>query len=168
MEVTRARVCSITVRALRIVKMTIAIFMMLSTAFLAEARHMLVWSQEKMYDRADLVIVARPASTQETAEKWTLQHIAPAVRVIGLSTEFDILLVKKGDGSLKKAVLHHYRIADPKQSKLNGPNLVSFDPKEHTRFLLFLRREADGRYSPVSGQTDPAMDAVVKLGSISE
>jgi len=50
----------------------------------------------------------------------------------------------------------------------NGPSLASFDAKEHTRYLLFLHREADGRYSPVSGQTDPAFFSAVKLEGIAQ
>ncbi len=129
---------------------------------------MRTWSYQELYDQADLVVIAKPVSTQETAEKSTLPNIAPAVRVIGLSTEFDISLLMKGDKSVKKAVLHHYRLADPKQLMMNGPNLACFDPKQPTRFLLFLHREADGRYSPVSGQTDPTLFSVLKLEGVAE
>jgi hypothetical protein len=140
-----------------------AIFLILTTAFLAQARLMRTWSYQELYDQADLVIIAKPVSTKETAEKATLPNIAPDVHVVGLSTEFEISLVVKGDKSVKKATLHHYRLADPKQLMMNGPSLASFDPKQHTRFLLFLRRETDGRYSPVSGQTDPTLFSVLKL-----
>jgi hypothetical protein len=88
--------------------------------------------------------------------------------VVGLSTEFEISVVMKGDKSAKKATLHHYRLADPKELMMNGPNLVSFGPKEHARFLLFLHREADGRYAPVSGQTDPSLFSVLKLDGMAE
>jgi hypothetical protein len=50
----------------------------------------------------------------------------------------------------------------------NGPNLATFDPGQHHRFLLFLRREADGRYCPVSGQTDPTLFSVVKLEGVAQ
>ncbi len=40
-----------------------------------------------------------------------------------------------------------------------APELVAFDPDEKKQYLLFLKRESDGRYSAVVGQTDPA-DAV--------
>ena len=73
------------------------------------------------------------------------------------------VLVMKGDKSAKKMTLHHYRLTDPKQLMFNGPTLASFDPKQVAQFLLFLHREADGRYSPVSGQTDPASISAVEL-----
>jgi hypothetical protein len=116
-----------------------------------------------MYEQADLVVIAYPLSTQDTEEQSLLPNIAPDVHVIGLSTKFEISLVLKGEKSLKKLVLHHYRLANPNELMINGPSLASFDPKENSRFMLFLRRESDGRYSPVSGQTDPTLFSVVKL-----
>ena len=126
------------------------------------------WSYQELYDQSDLVVIAKPISTQDTTEKATLPNISPDVHVIGLSTEFDISLVMKGDNISKKTTLHHFLLADPKQLMINGPRLASFDPKQHTRYLLFLHREADGRYSPVSGQTDPASVSIVKLEGIAQ
>jgi hypothetical protein len=73
----------------------------------------------------------------------------------GVETEFTILTVLKGDATLQKFVLHHYREAEPEQVSLNGPGLPSFEPKRQKAVLLFLKRAADGRYTAVSGQTDP-------------
>jgi hypothetical protein len=151
----------------KIITITLLIF---STICVAQARLMTPWSYQELYDKADLVIIAKPISTQDTAEKTTLPNIAPDVHVVGLSTEFEISVVMKGDKNLKKITLHHYRLADPNEQFDNGPNLVSFDlPKNQsisTRFLLFLRLEKDGRYAPVSGRTDPALFSVLKLGGI--
>jgi len=121
------------------------------------------WSYQELYDQADLVVIAKPISTQDTTEAAVLPNIAPDVHVVGLSTEFEISVVMKGDKSLKKCVLHHYRLANPKELMMNGPMLAAFDPKQYTRYLIFLHREDDGRYSPVSGQTDPATFSVLKL-----
>ena len=137
--------------------------LILTAALLAQARGMRSWSYQELYDQADLVVIAKPISTQDTAEKAVLPNFSPDLHVVGLSTAFDISVVMKGDKSLKKCVLHHYRLANPKEMRDNGPMLASFDPKQHTRFLLFLHREADGRYSPVSGQTDPTLFSVQKL-----
>src|SRR5689334_4304386 len=126
-------------------KKIIAAFLILATVLLAQARLMKSWSYQELYDQSDLVVIAKPISTQDTTEKATLPNIAPDVRVVGLSTEFDVSLVMKGDKSVKKTTLHHYRLADPKQLLINGPNLAAFDPRQPTRYLLFLQREADGR-----------------------
>lgn len=143
-------------------KRTIAVFLMFATALWAEARLMRNWSYQELYDTADLVVVAKPTSTQDTSEKAVLPNISPDVHVVGIATEFAISVVMKGDKSMKKITLHHYRLADPKPM-MNAPMLVSVDPKEPLHFLLFLRRESDGRYAPVSGQTDPALFSVLKL-----
>ena len=110
------------------------------------------------------MIIAKPISTKDTSEKTTIPDIVPDIQLIGLSTEFKISLVMKGDKSMKKATLHHYRFANPDEEPINGPRFVSFDPRQQpsTWFLLFLHLESDGRYSPVSGQTDPVI-SVLKL-----
>jgi len=51
-------------------------------------------------------------------------------------------------------VFHHLRELENKPS-FNRPGLVTFDAKDKKRFLLFLKRESDGRYAPLTGQTDP-------------
>jgi hypothetical protein len=139
------------------------VLMLLAAALLAQARLVSSWSFQKLHDQADLVVIAKYISTKDTAEQAVLPNITPDNHVIGLSSEFDIEVVMKGDESLKKLVLHHYRLA-PNQVFENGPDLASFDSKHHaTRYLLFLRRESDGRYAPVSGQTDPARDSILRL-----
>jgi hypothetical protein len=150
---------------MKIITVTLLI---LATICVAHARPFTLWSYQELYDKADLVIIAKPISIQDTVEKTTLSDI-PDVHVVGLSTEFKIRVVMKGDKSLKKATLHHYRIADPKEELINGPRLISFDPKQQlsTRFLLFLHLERDGRYSPVAGQTDPGI-SVLKLTGAAE
>jgi hypothetical protein len=82
-------------------------------------------------------------------------------------------MVMKGDKSLNKLVLHHYRLRnppldDPNAVLVNGPLLASFNPKQNTRFLLFLHRQSDGRYSPVSGQYDPAGFSIVKIDGLAQ
>jgi hypothetical protein len=142
---------------------TIAI-LMLATTFLAQARLVRLWPSQELFDQADLVVIAKPVATQDTSEQAVLPDITPDVHVVGLSTDFDVSVVMKGDKSTKKLVLHHYRLANPKELMLDGPSLASFDSKAHSQFLLFLHRESDGRYSPVSGQTDPAIFSILKVG----
>lgn len=149
-------------------KNIIPVFLILATALAAQARLMKNWSYKELYDQSDLVVIAKSISNQDTGEKAKLPNISPDVHVFGVSTEFDVSLVMKGDKSVKKVTLHHYRLADPKQLMINGPSLATFDPTQHTRYLLFLHRDDDGRYSPVSGQTDPAMFSVLKLEGVAQ
>jgi hypothetical protein len=131
---------------------------------LAHARLTKLWTYQELHDQADLIVIAKHISTTNTTEQAILPNIAPDVHVIGLSSEFDVEAVMKGDATLKKLVLHHYRLADTKELMDNGPDLASFDTDHYnTRYLLFLHREPDGRYAPVSGQTDPAQVSILRL-----
>lgn len=133
-----------------------------ATTFVADARLIHIRTFREMDKAADIIVVAKPFSTNDTAERTILSY----VHVVGLSSEFEVSLVLKGDNSLKKLVVHHYRLANrDQQIGGNGgaPNLVAFDPKESTRYLLFLQREPDGRYAPLD-QFDPAWTSILALG----
>ena len=127
-----------------------------------QAREMLAWTYQELFDKADLVAIGRPISTTETKEESNLSDIFPNVAVVGLSTNFELGLVMKGENSTRKIVLHHYRVRDSEILE-NGPFLAAFDPKQNASFLLFLKREADGRYAPVTGQTDPMIQSISKV-----
>jgi hypothetical protein len=58
---------------------------------------------------------------------------------------------------VKDFVLYHMRQPKPNASRPNGPQFISFDPKSQQRYLIFLRREADGRFVSVTGQLDAAV-----------
>lgn len=139
-----------------------SLLVLAATTLVANARLINSRSFRKLDKRADIIVVAKPVSTKDIAEQIDLPHISPAVHVVGLSSEFEVSIVLKGDNSLKKLVVHHYRLKDPDPLMINAPNLASFDPKESTRYLLFLQREADGRYAPVD-QVDPRATSMLKL-----
>jgi hypothetical protein len=115
---------------------------------------------QEMFDKAELVVIARVAQSKDTPERSRLLDL----EVVGVTTEFTTRLTLKGDPSVKKFDLHHYRLAsDRDENVANGPNLVFFR-FPHPPFLLFLVKEKDGRYAPVGGQTDPAGLSVLELG----
>lgn len=126
------------------------------------ARIVYTWTYQEMFDKADLVVIARYVSTKDTRERTTLEDIEPPIQGIGLVSEFESRLVLKGPKDITKFRLHHYRIENP-ELIANGPRLVTIEPGRHPTFLLFLIKERDGRYAPVSGQTDPAAFSVVEL-----
>src|SRR5438105_3197359 len=66
-------------------------------------------SYREMFDKADLVVIARAISARDTPERQTIL----GVPVIGVNTEFEARLVLKGDATVRKFVLHHYRLANP-------------------------------------------------------
>jgi hypothetical protein len=145
-------------------KTTFTVLLTVAVALLAHGRPFRAWSFQELTDQADLVVIAKPISTTNTTEHSVLPNTgSPGVRVVGVNTEFEVLVALKGDKSLKTLVLHHCRLANPEEHLVNGPSLVSFDPKQPNRFLLFLHKDPDGRYSPVSGQTDASSVSVYKL-----
>lgn len=143
--------------------MTIAItsfLILVATTFVADAREINSRTFRELDKTADIIVVAKPVSTKDTDEQTNLFSFKPPVPVVGLSSEFEVGLVLKGDSSLKKLVVHHYRRAD--HPGWNEFNLASFDPKDSTNYLLFLKREPDGRYAPLD-QVDPAWTSILKL-----
>jgi hypothetical protein len=125
------------------------------------------WTFQEMFAKSDLVVIATPIWTKDTGEHNLLPGISPSTRVLGLSTEFEVRLVLKGNTKIKTFVLYHYRLEHDEPS-VNGPALVTFNSKQWMSFLLFLVREPDGRYAPVTGQTDPGYFSIMELKSEAE
>jgi hypothetical protein len=135
------------------------------------------WSYEDLFAKSDFVVIASPLTRpRDTSEHTTLENISPPVPVIGVNTEFKTLLALKGPKP-QRFVLHHYRESrkpDPNKVILGGPDLLDFEgPKDSSgsvfsgkRYLLFLVREGDGRFAPVSGQQNPRGISVQELGGV--
>ena len=141
-------------------KISLSILLILLLSPMAFARFHENWDYDKMTKQADVIVIAiAEVATHDTAERTTFPNCfdaadgspAPAV---GVETTFKVLSVLKGDMKAEIFVFHHLR--DPQTIPANnGPCVVSFEPKEKKTFILFLKRESDGRYSSVTGQTDP-------------
>jgi hypothetical protein len=126
----------------------------------AHGRITRAWRYQEMFDKADLVVIGRVVTTRNTDEHSTLLGL----KVIGVVTDVRAHLVLKGNSSIKTFRLHHYTLESPhdEETIANGPNLIKFS-REHSPCLLFLVKERDGRYAPVTGQEDPALHAVLEL-----
>ena len=118
---------------------------------------MKVWTYDELKTNATLIVIATPVLVMITGERTNLA--GSHVEGTGVETSFSVLAVFKGDYGTNVLVLHHYTVG---QRGRNGsifsdsdPRLVSFEPKDKKRYLMFLKKEADGRYIPVSGQYDP-------------
>jgi ankyrin repeat protein len=131
-----------------------------ATTFMADARAINPPDLRKIDQTVDIIAIAKPVSTTDTDEQTNLPHISPDVHVIGLSSVFEVVFVLKGDTNLTKLVVHHYRLAN--SNEWAGVALASFNPKESTNYLMFLKREWDGRYAPYD-QVDPAETSILKL-----
>jgi hypothetical protein len=127
------------------------------------ARLMPHYSYQQLLDKSDLVVIATPTTkTADTKERsfFNLSIVEPngkqtPIPSIGVETKFDIEVVLKGKPLVGKIVLHHFREGPHRLTATGpGPLVISFDPSDiqHRRsYLLFLVREADGRYGPTAG-----------------
>lgn len=141
----------------------ILLILMFSASGVMDARIVKPWTYQEMFGKADLVVVAEVLSTKDTGERSALQDLEPHVDVIGIVTEFKSRLILKGSQNVKAFQLHHYRFqSEDDKLTADGPDLVELSG-QHQVFLLFLVKERDGRYAPVTGQTDPASFAVLEL-----
>jgi hypothetical protein len=135
-------------------------------AFEADARLMQVATFDTLNDKATLIVIATPTKVVETSELVALPNIETvytdgrheAVMGKGVETSFKVLTVLKGDRDIKQLVLHHYALASAPGG--GDPLLVSFKPGGKKQFLMFLQKEADGRYVAVTGQTDPQLSII--------
>jgi hypothetical protein len=125
-----------------------------------------------MVAKSDLVAIARPTESRDTGERKIDRNVKPAVSVAGVVTECDALYVLKGP-KLKQFTLHHFREVNPRPPKaahglekiVMGPQIgIAFDQSKGSHhYLMFLIREADGRYAPFDGQTDVVGISVQEL-----
>ncbi|SRR6266568_6712958 len=125
------------------------------------ARVVRIWSHQELLEESDLVVIATPTTNNDTNEHIDLPGF-DGQRVIGVNTTFTASGVLKGDKALKDFVLHHYRPSPGGMIVPNGPTFVYFavsvKPSALPRtYILFLHREADGRYAPAVGQADPGL-----------
>jgi hypothetical protein len=130
---------------------------------------------QEMFDKADLVVIGTARKTKDTIERKKLididvdaSHAMPSDElqdeVIGVETEFATRVILKGPKDVKKFLLHHYRLSVEKDRWGYGaPNLIEIPGERHGTFLMFLSREKDGRYAPVTGQFDPAVLSVFEI-----
>ena len=145
----------------------------LAAAGVCPGRPVPAWSYEKLVAGADLVVIATPTATRDTKEPAVVPGVNRAgpdgqpapVAAVGVETTFKVEAVLKGEAKdLKEFVLYHLREPDAQAPAPNGPMMVKFDVKAPHKYLLFLKREAGGRYVSVTGQTDPAI-GVKDLGT---
>ena len=160
----------------RIFTKTIAALFALSA--MASASKIEQWPYGKLHEEADIVAVARAVSTVPSGDKWEAAGFEKD-RFKGVETTLELAHAFKGKPADSFKLLH-FQYKDPSASCNDGPGLVSFltgarpnDGRQgggesmpeiqgdSPEYLLFLKKRADGRFEPVSGQVDP--DASVRM-----
>jgi hypothetical protein len=138
-------------------KKTIPIVILLvALSITAFARFFRVWTAAEMQKASDLIVVGTVSQVRDLNETNTV--LWPGWRFPGVETSFTVSKVLKGDFTNHTVVLHHYRfdhVIPP-----NCPCFVILSPTNTNQFLLYLVRDGTARFAPVSGQLDPAADAV--------
>jgi hypothetical protein len=145
-------------------RIAIALTLLLTAAGDVDGRLLDSWTYQQLFDKAGLVVIAGATVTRDTPEGAAPSQFPRGLKVMGLATTLRVGGVLKGDHNLREVVVHHYRVVDIPPGLTNGPIVVSFDPSARSQYLLFLTREPDGRYAPVTGQVDPAQ-CIFKLES---
>jgi hypothetical protein len=139
----------------------IALTLLLMLPFPSSAWISTRWTYQAMYEKADLIVIAKPLSISQSDEMTSLPNVGPKMRFFELNTAFAVSIALKGT-TPKKLELRHVKLANPEQFALAGPSLVQFDPAQRHSYLMFLSLDPGGSYSPVTGQTDAAA-AIIKL-----
>lgn len=157
---------------------TVVVFLVICSVVRVDARLMPVLDYRTQFADSDVVVIAIPAAaTKDTNEHSVFdglisidsQQRAHPVESVGVETPFRVSVVLKGDAKLQSFTLHHCREATRagRVFSANGPTLVSFTTQSESAqphaYLMFLKRERDGRYGPTGGQVDPATFAVFPL-----
>jgi hypothetical protein len=132
----------------------LTLFILLYAALTTQARILAVWTYESLKTNATLIVIATPVKVTMTERRGPIGD----TKLVGneIETTFESRTIFKGELRTNTFVLRHFSEAIPKQfGSDSDPRLVSFEPKDQKRYLMFLRKEGEGRYIAVSGQYDP-------------
>lgn len=156
----------------------LAVMLVLSVPVVSSADLRKKWTQKELLKEAEVAVIATPIEVEETKDVVNLRKLrGNDVDVVRLETKFKINLVLKGDVDAgKEIVISHFKIKKINESVVeNPPQLVEFRVKvisiqfekerkvvEPPDYLLYLKKDKDGRYVPVSGDYH-APDSVFEL-----
>jgi hypothetical protein len=160
----------------------VAIGFVLAVVRAADAQIGYLWTMDELEAKADLVVIVELRDTKDTGRQTNHPGLRPALPVIEMQSEFEVLAVLKEnarDKSLPSAAgsrlrVRYYRYDwdqwrrdHPPQPGLPPPGVVNtgstlnFTAGEGP-YLLFLAKGSDGLYEPLSGHTFPT-DSVYLL-----
>ncbi len=134
------------------------------------------WPYDKLFEKADLVVIAQPLKTEAADDKPPEHHWS--YEFVGENTKLKVIHTLKGKVEGKEIQVLHFKFGKLKKGIdpdsldavviIDGPSLVSFRTKAvlatvgeervvlgAPEYLLFLKKMKDGRYEPLSGHIDP-------------
>jgi hypothetical protein len=120
------------------------------------------WSYERLFKKADLVVIARPTANERRSERLVLKD--QQVTLGRVVSTFSINHRLKSNCEEKIKVFHFEVIEFHNTFPLGSPSLVQFRDKSikanvgssilglpPPEYLLFLKKRSDGNYELVSG-----------------
>lgn len=150
----------------------------------AHARHIKLWSFDKLSKSADVVVIATVISSEAFDEPSGKPELGDAV-FEGRLTRFVIKGVLNGEVEGRELELVHYIVtangrfiapgighafSTPHVAEFSGGRLAgsikkgatkSGEDAAPTHYLLFLKQRKDGKFEPVSGQVDSACSVML-------
>jgi len=122
----------------------------------SEARISYAWTFEELQAKSDVVVIAQWLGTRDLNVKAVLDDVEPPYPVVTINSDFNVLTTFKGEVNSKTLKLRHFRTDTEllPGAVLNGPVLVAFGHDPVNVYLLFLKKDFDGMFSPTSGQID--------------
>ena len=138
-----------------------AVVVLLAVTAAVWARPVQILSVKEQYREADLVVIATAIETRVLES----QDVAAAEAWITVETDFSVEAIVEGNPSRSVenenviVTLQHHQYFDKTSeiSVVDGPSFIEFDPQLKHRYLMFLKRQAEGIYVPVNGQMDPGL-----------
>jgi hypothetical protein len=148
-----------------------AVFFLVVSNAVVEARPVGVWSYQLLVEKSDVVLIGNVEATRDFDEKLENSPFSDILK--GHLTTFKVETVLKGKAAGEKIELVHYLVNSDKPV-LNGPLPAHFIDKDRRMtitsidgvavkqdrvelrpaYLLFLKARPDGRFEPVTGQVD--------------
>lgn len=130
-----------------------AILVVILFTGISEARLIAHQPYEKLYEDADFVAIVDLRSVSDSKEK--LQGYRDPAIYEGKIATFDVGIVSKGNQDAKKVNLLYFVYG--KFSEPNGALFLDFSDSGKHHYLVFLKKDSEGNYIPVTGHYDASL-----------
>ena len=140
-----------------------------------------LWTFSDLVGESDFVVIGKAVGARDTGRKATHPELRPALPVIELETDVQVLAVLKRVATVstedtRRLVLHHYRLdmdewrrqhppapGQPPPGLVNAGETLTLKPGDDT-YLFFLKRGGLG-WEPATGHTFPNQSVFPLLGA---
>jgi hypothetical protein len=142
-------------------KKFVPVFLLSILSLTVFARIIVPWTEDKMQNASDLIVIGTVVKVTDLDETNT--SLWTGYKFRGVETTFNVSKVLKGNVSGQIVILHHYSFKAQNFIPPNAPSFINLTLSDTNQYLLYLVKDGTNRFAPVSGQLDPAADAVRKF-----